>query len=102
MTVSKVPKNADLSAEEHKGGAGAPIAVSLRCKSEKEDSPQMSLRKLFAWMRERRRRAAQQRIEEEGAEISKRLRELLSVPTPTQEVARPSTNAGSENDPACV
>ena len=61
----------------------------------------MSPQKLFAFIRERRRRSAQQPTEEEGAQISRRLRELLAVPAPTQEVETPSTNARGENDPTC-
>jgi len=57
----------------------------------------MSPLKLFASMRERRRLAAQQSLEE-GAQIMRRLQELLAVPTP-QEVAAPFANACIENDP---
>jgi hypothetical protein len=57
----------------------------------------MSLGEWFASMRERRRRSAQQAYEE-GAQITRRLQELLAVPAPTQEVETPSTNACSEND----
>jgi hypothetical protein len=56
----------------------------------------MSLGELFASIRERRRRSAQQ-----GAQISRRVLELLAVPTPTQ-VETPFTKARSENDLACV
>jgi hypothetical protein len=59
----------------------------------------MSLGDLFASMRERRRRSAQQSCEE-GAQIIRRLQELLTVPTPTHEVEMPLTNVRIENDPA--
>jgi hypothetical protein len=59
----------------------------------------MSPRKLFASIRERRRRSAQQAYEE-GAQITRRLQELLAVPTPTQEVETPFTKAHS--DSTCV
>jgi hypothetical protein len=58
----------------------------------------MSLGELFASIRERRRRSVQQPYEE-GAQIRRRLQELLAVPTPTQ-VAAPFTNTLIENDPA--
>jgi len=61
----------------------------------------MSPLKLFASIRERRRRSAQQSYEE-GAQISRRLQELLAVPAPTQEVDTPFTKAHSEDDPTCV
>jgi len=61
----------------------------------------MSLGELFASITERRRRSAQQ-SHEEGAQIRRRLQELLGgVPTPGQTVETPSTNASSENEPAC-
>jgi hypothetical protein len=60
----------------------------------------MSLRELFASIRERRHRSAQQSTDEKGAQITRRLQELFAVPTPTQ-VETPSTNTGSENDPTC-
>ena len=56
---------------------------------------------LFASIRERRRRSVQQSYEE-GAQIMRRLQELRAVPSPTQEVAAPSTNASIENDPIYV
>ena len=62
----------------------------------------MSLGEFFALIRERRRRSSQQRIEEEGAEISRRLRELIAVPTPTQEIEAPFVKTRSENDSTCV
>jgi hypothetical protein len=58
----------------------------------------MSLGKLFASIRERRRRSAQ-RSREEGALIRRRLQDLLAVPTPTQ-VEAPSSYACNENEPA--
>ena len=58
----------------------------------------MSLGELFASIRERRRRSAQQ-SHEEGAQIMRRLQELLAVPSPPQEVAASFTNARIENDP---
>jgi len=61
----------------------------------------MSLGELFASIRERRRRSAQQ-SHEEGAQIMRRLQELLAVPTPTQEVAASFTNARIETDPVCL
>jgi hypothetical protein len=51
-------------------------------------------------LRERRRRSVQQSYEE-GAQIRRRLQELLGAPTPMQEVETPSTYAFSENEPAC-
>jgi hypothetical protein len=60
----------------------------------------MSPRKLFASIRERCRRPVQQSTEEEGVQISRRVAELLAVPTPTQEIEAHSTNACGENDPA--
>ena len=59
----------------------------------------MSPRKLFASIRERCRRPAQQPFEE-GAQISRRVLELLAVPIPTQEAETPSTIACGENEPA--
>jgi hypothetical protein len=50
----------------------------------------MSLRELLASIRERRRRSAQQ-SHEEGAQIRRRLQELLGAPAPMQEVETPST-----------
>ena len=61
----------------------------------------MSLGELFASIRERRRRAAQQAYEE-GTQITRRVQELLAVPTPTQEVETPFTKARNENDSTCV
>jgi len=58
----------------------------------------VSLGTLFASIKERRRRSAQQSLEE-GAQIRRRLQELLAVPTPTQEVGTSFTNARIENDP---
>jgi hypothetical protein len=60
----------------------------------------MSIGELFASIRERRRRSAEQ-ANEEGAQITRRLQELLALPTPTQ-VKMPTSNACSENDPACA
>jgi hypothetical protein len=45
----------------------------------------MSLGTLFASIRERRRRSAQQPYEK-GAQIRRRLQDLLAVPAPTHEV----------------
>jgi hypothetical protein len=39
-------------------------------------------------------------VEKEGAQIIKRVQELLAVPVPTQKVEAPSTNDCSENEPA--
>jgi hypothetical protein len=61
----------------------------------------MSLRELFATIRERGRRSASQYTEEEGAQISKRLQELLAVPLPKQQVETPSTDAVSKKDLTC-
>jgi hypothetical protein len=60
----------------------------------------MSLSELFALIKERRRRPAHQSTEEEGAQITKRLIELLAVPTPRQ-VETPATKTGITNDPTC-
>ena len=57
----------------------------------------MSLAAMFASIREHRRRSAQQPYEE-GAQIRRRLQELLAVPTPTQEVETPFTNARIEKE----
>ncbi len=62
----------------------------------------MSLSEFFASRTERRRRSAQQSYEE-GAQLRRRLQELLGgVPTAGQTVETPSTNASSENEPACL
>ena len=58
----------------------------------------MSLRELLASIREHRRRSAQQSYEK-GAQITRRLQELLAVTKPTQEIETPSTNVCGENDP---
>jgi hypothetical protein len=57
----------------------------------------MLLAELFASIRERRRVSAQQSYEA-GAQITRRLQELLSVPNPAP-VETASTNPGSDNDP---
>jgi hypothetical protein len=57
----------------------------------------MSLEELFTSIRERRRRSAQQSYEE-GAQIVRRLQELVGVPAPTHKVETPSTNASIETD----
>ncbi len=59
----------------------------------------MSPAELFASIRERRRRSEQQSYEE-GAQLRRRLQELLDVPTPTQKIETPSIYASSENEPA--
>ena len=51
----------------------------------------MSLAKLFALIRERCRRSVQQSSYEDGAQITKRLQELLGVPNPTQVESPPPT-----------
>ena len=61
----------------------------------------MSPAEFFASIRERRRRSEQQSYEE-GAQLRRRLQELLGVPTPTQKVETPSIYASSENEPACL
>jgi len=53
----------------------------------------MSPLKLFASIRERRRLAAQQSLEE-GAQIMRRLQELLALPAPQEVIA----NVRIEND----
>jgi hypothetical protein len=60
----------------------------------------MSLAELFASITQRRRHSAQQSTEEEGALITRRLQELLAVPSPTQEVEIPFSHPRIENDPA--
>jgi hypothetical protein len=56
----------------------------------------MSLSEFFASRTERRRRSAQQSYEE-GAQLRRRLQELLGgVPTPRQTVETPFTNDCSE------
>jgi hypothetical protein len=57
----------------------------------------MLFAELFASVRERRRHSAQQSYEE-GAQITRRLQELLSVPNPALGET-PSTSACSETDP---
>lgn len=69
------------------------VAMQVR----KGRPPPMSPRKLFVLIRERCRRPPQQSTEEEGAQISRRAAELLAVPTPTQGIEAPSTNACGEN-----
>jgi hypothetical protein len=61
----------------------------------------MLLGELFASIK-RRRRSVQQPYEE-GAQIRRRLQELLAIhiPTPTH-VAAPFTDTRIENDPLCV
>jgi hypothetical protein len=59
----------------------------------------MSLGELLASISERRRRSAQQSYEK-GAQITRRLQELLADPTPRQEVETPSTNGCSEKRPS--
>lgn len=59
----------------------------------------MFLRRLFASIRARRR-STQQRTDEEGAQISRRLQELSDVTKPKQ-VETP-TKAHSGNDPGHV
>jgi hypothetical protein len=58
----------------------------------------MSLGQLFASIKERRRRSAQQPFEK-GAQIRRRLQELIAVSNLTR-VETPFTNARIENDPA--
>jgi hypothetical protein len=52
----------------------------------------MSLGELFASITDRRRRSAQQSYQE-GAQIKRRLQELLAVPSPTQEIEIPFSHA---------
>jgi aspartyl aminopeptidase len=52
-------------------------------------------------VRERRRRSAQQPYEK-GAQIRRRLQELVAILIPMQEVAASFTNARIENDPVCM
>ena len=59
----------------------------------------MSLGELLASISERRHRPQSY---EDGAQITRRLQELLADPTPTQEVETPSTKACTENEPTCV
>ena len=60
----------------------------------------MSLGELFAFIRERRRRSALQPTEAEGAQITRRVQELLARPTLTQ-VETPTTDTCGTNDPTC-
>jgi len=76
--------------------SGYVLSQSLRCKIGTRKALPMSLAQLFASIREHRRRSAQQTYEE-GAQIKRRLQELLAVPRPAQ-VETDSTNA-CENDP---
>ena len=57
----------------------------------------MSLGELLASISERRHRPQSY---EDGAQITRRLQELLADPTPTQEVETHSTNACSEKRPS--
>jgi len=59
--------------------------------------PPKFLKGLLAWVRVRRLRQ-QQHGEEEGAEISRRLQELLGAPKPKQPAPPSSKNPRSEND----
>jgi hypothetical protein len=59
----------------------------------------MSLGNLFASIRERRRRSDLQSYEK-GAQIIRRLQELLTVPATTHEIEMPFTSVRIENDPA--
>jgi hypothetical protein len=59
----------------------------------------LALGELFASIRERPRRSEHQ-SHEEGAQIMRRLQELLDVRTTTQKVETPSANASSENETA--
>lgn len=74
-------------------------ASTFAIPNKKKGPPPMSLGELFASIRERRRRSAQQPYEE-GAHIRRRLQELLVVPSPTQ-VETSFTNARIENHPTC-
>ncbi len=76
------------------------VLSQCRCDASqnKKGPPHMSPLKVFTSIRERRRRSAQQSLEE-GAQIMRRLQELLAVPSPTQEVAAPFANERIENDP---
>ena len=67
----------------------------------------MSPLKLFASIRERRRRSAQKACEqtceeayEHGALITRRVQELLAVPTPLK-VEMHTTTASCDSDPIC-
>ena len=54
----------------------------------------MFLRKLFGWIRVRRRGSAPQHIEEKGAPLPKRWQELLDVANPKQvETTKPVVRA---------
>ena len=77
------------------------LAATFAIPYKKKGSSPMSLGTLFASIRERRRRSALQSYEE-GAQIMRRLQELLAVPSPPQEVAAPFANARIENDPVCA
>jgi hypothetical protein len=55
----------------------------------------LALGELFASIRERRRLSARQ-SHDEGAQIRRRLQELLGVPVSEQQVETPSTDASSE------
>ena len=78
-----------------------PIAVSLRTRVRIRKASPMSLRELFAFIGEHRRSSTHQSTEEEGAQISRRVVELLAVPAPTHEIEAPFTKACGENDPTC-
>ena len=58
----------------------------------------MSLGEMFASIRERRRCSAE-KSSEEGAQIMRRLQELLGGSMPTQNVEVPPRTASSETDP---
>ena len=58
----------------------------------------MSLLQLFASIRERVRRSAQQSTQEDGAQITKRLQELLGAPNAAQLDSLPPTPAGKTTE----
>ena len=73
-------------------------SIASKDRSKERPSP-MSLGELYASIRERRRRSAQQSYEE-GAQIRRRLQELLAVPSAAQQVEAPSPMLAMENEPA--
>jgi hypothetical protein len=84
-----------------RGYQGATLQLAIFViRHKKKGPPSMSPLKLFASIKERRRRSAQQPYEK-GAQIRRRLQELVAFPTPTQ-VERSFTNARIENDAVCL
>jgi DNA-binding response OmpR family regulator len=72
--------------------------VSLRENQRTELASPMFLQELFASVRAHFRRSTQQRTDEQGAEMARRLQDLLDVRKRTQ-IETFSTKARTEKDP---